>query len=122
MNETTNPPHDHETIGEAGACPECRAWNISSLHLNDAPYAFLLTFPLSDGHPLALSLVRDWSPSGSDAADAAWATGCNLPRGVMVSEIPLGVAIESGVEMFRLYEGADADKALQVIQALGGAR
>jgi hypothetical protein len=105
------PLHDHSTIGEAGACPECRVDNIH--RVDDAPRAFLLTFPDADSP--ALSLVRDW---GDDPLMTAWATGCNLPLRAAIMEIPLGVALESGIEMFRLYEGGDADKAFQVIHEL----
>jgi hypothetical protein len=107
----TVPPHNHATIGDAGACPECRVYNIGLV--DDAPHAFVLMFP--DAH--ALSLVRDW---GVDPLTTAWATGCNLPRCVITEEIPLGVAIESGIEMFRLYDDADADAALKVIERLSG--
>lgn len=111
------PPHDHHlTIAEAGACAECRAWNISVVE--DAPHAFLLTFPPGDGAPRALSLIRSWSPETSLAADTAWATGCNLDRGVNIAELPVGMAVESGVEMFRLHEGVDADEAFRVIRGL----
>ncbi len=111
-----HPPHSHSTIADAGTCQECRAWTIGVL--KDAPYAFVLAFPPRDGAPLAVALVKDWSQECSDAADTAWATGCNLPRGVMVAEIPLGVAVESGVEMFRVHEGGDAADAWRVLERM----
>jgi hypothetical protein len=114
-------PHGHHsTIGEAGACSQCRAWNIAVV--KDAPHAFLLMFPPDDDVPQALSLLRSWAPDTSFAADTAWATGCNLPRGVLIEEIPVDVAVESGVEMFRLHEGIEADDAYRAIgEALAGA-
>jgi hypothetical protein len=120
MNDRTRfdePPHlDHATIRDAAACPECRAWIIGNLE--DAPYAYLLMFPPADGDPHAVSLVRDWAPGSANAAETAWATGCNRPRRLYVAEIPVGVAIESGVEMFTLLEGDDAAHALQAIRGL----
>jgi hypothetical protein len=111
------PPHNHDTIGEAGACPECRAFNIDAV--KDGPWAFLLAFsPTASGDAPAASLVRSWSPDGSFAADTAWATGCNLPRCVFVQEIPVGVAVESGVEMFRLHHGREAAAAVDAIREL----
>jgi hypothetical protein len=98
-----------------GACEECRLWNISLL--KDAPHAYLLVFPADDGTPDALSLIRDWSPVAEDASESAWATGCNRESAVVIMEVPLGAAIESGVEMFRVHEGdgaADAFRALHV--------
>jgi hypothetical protein len=96
--------HDHPTIGEAGACPECRAENIR--RVEDAPHAFVLMFEEAD--PPAAVVIRTHDPRLEDASETAWATGCNLPLDVCIREIPLGVAIDSGVEMFRLYEGDDA--------------
>ena len=120
MTDTTlpriEPPHiNHATISDAGTCPQCRAWTIGTV--KDGPHAYLLTFPPEDGAPQAISLIRDWTPGWSSAADTAWATGCNLPRAVLIEEIPVGVAIESGVEMFRLHEGVEADDAFRAIQA-----
>ena len=108
-----DPPHsDHATIGEAGDCPECRAWDIRSS--KDGPHAFLLTFPPDDDGPAALTLIRDWAPNM--AAETAWATGCNLHRCVRIEEIPVSVAVESGVEMFRLLDGFEAAEAWRAIQ------
>jgi hypothetical protein len=114
--EGDSAPHHHSTISEAGACSECRASNISVV--KDAPHAFLLTFPPDDGAPRALSLIRSWSPDASLAADTAWATGCNLDRGVLIVELPVAMAVESGIEMFRLHEGIEADGAFRVIRDL----
>ena len=106
----------HATIAEAGACPECRAWAIG-LH-QDGPYAYLLTFPLAGDASPPISLIRDWQPIAEDASETAWATGCNLSRGVVIEEIPVRVAVESGIEMFRVHEGAEAKDALRAIDAL----
>lgn len=110
----TRPHTHHPTIADAGACPECRAWYIGTV-LRDARYAFLLVFSSGDGSPQTLSLVRHWSPDWREAVEAAWVTGCNPGGCALTEEIPLGVAIESGVEMFRLHEGSDAEDAYRTI-------
>ncbi len=42
MTATTNLPHDHATVVEAGQCPQCRLHNIEALR--EAPSVFVLSF------------------------------------------------------------------------------
>ena len=45
-----DPPHsDHATIGEAGDCPQCRAWAIRSS--KDGPHGFPADVPAGRRRP-----------------------------------------------------------------------
>jgi hypothetical protein len=84
MTTTYAPPHWHGTIGEAGKCPECRAFNIE--FVRGAPNVFRLGFVEEDGSR-SEALVRSWSPVLDEAADVAWATGCNPGGHVIIARI-----------------------------------
>jgi hypothetical protein len=96
MSTIPSAPHRHGTIGEAGQCRECRAFNIDLVR--DAPNAFRLHFIQEDGSR-SEALVRSWDPDG--AAEVAWATGCN--PGGEVEIVAINPNDVEGLPFFELF-------------------
>ncbi len=130
------PQHDHRTITDAGACPECRQWNIdfakegchgfvlAQYHLHDRePGARICSCcgePISydPERPDALALIRQWSPDRDDAVSTAWATGCNLGEGLAIlGPLPPETIETPGLPLFQLIAGDEAVAGLQMVSA-----
>jgi hypothetical protein len=112
--------HDHDTISEAGKCPDCRASNIDLV--SEAPHAFLLLWARPGASDIeALATVR--SHSEHIVIETAWATGCDPGEAYGVGIIgPMAPEnlVKLDVPWFQLIAGPDATAALARITSPGG--
>jgi hypothetical protein len=113
---TSQPLHDHDTIGEAGQCADCRAYSIELLA--DCPDGWVLAFG-EEGHNTVTSivLVHDWA---DDPAEVAWLTGCN-PDGwaARIGPLPAARLARSGVAHYEILTGPAAHSARLALHLLG---
>jgi hypothetical protein len=103
--------HAHQTIGEAGDCPECRRYNVELI--SDLPHRYLLAFPEVDAIAVVPALDLD------TAVDNAWATGCNPGGHLGGQELPADLVEQAGVPLCILLTGTAKEAARDALKAAG---